>query len=157
MALLSKNCQVSESSVSTRTSSKKEVPQQLNVLVKWNEGKTFCLQVDPRTSVAELAASIWEHALLQTTNAMSRDVCMVCRGKVLDPSDDRALREIVGCSMMIPVQVWTRQRGGCFMVSFSILGIIMAAIVGSTCTCGLSLLIVPLLLPLLFILPLFCL
>jgi len=133
--------------------------------------QTFCLQVDPKTSVAELATSIWEHALLQTTDAttsssslsLSRDFCMVCRGKVLDPTNDnndRALCDIVACSpyeKMIDVQVWTRQRGGCFMVSFSILGIIMAAIVGSTCTCGLSLLIVPLLLPLLFILPLFCL
>lgn len=50
-----------------------------------------------------------------------------------------------------------RNPGGCFMVSLTVLTMIMMAIIGSTCTCGLSLLIVPLLLPLLFILPFFCL
>ncbi|CAJ1966572.1 unnamed protein product [Cylindrotheca closterium] len=50
-----------------------------------------------------------------------------------------------------------RNPGGCFMVSLTVLTMIIMAIIGSTCTCGLSLLIVPLLLPLLFILPFFCL
>lgn len=108
--------------------------------------------------VAELAVLIWIKAQAQQTAVVSRDFCMVCRGKVLDTDDDRALVEIVGGSAsQMDVQVWTRQRGGCFMISCSILGIILAAIVGSTCTCGLSLLIVPVLLPLLFILPLCCL
>lgn len=55
------------------------------------------------------------------------------------------------------VIVSSRRKGGCFMVSFSILATICAAILGSPCTCGLSLFVVPFLLPLLFVLPLFCL
>jgi hypothetical protein len=50
-----------------------------------------------------------------------------------------------------------RVRGGCFMVSASVLALIGTAIVGSMCTCGMSLLVVPVLLPLLLVLPLCCL
>ena len=55
------------------------------------------------------------------------------------------------------VYVHYRNEGGCFILSLSVLTMIMIAIIGSTCTCGMSLLVVPLLMPLLFILPLFCL
>ena len=55
------------------------------------------------------------------------------------------------------VFVQYRNRGGCFMVSLSIMMIIFTLILSSTCTCGTSLLLVPLLLPFLFVLPLFCL
>jgi hypothetical protein len=55
------------------------------------------------------------------------------------------------------VFVQYRNRGGCFMVSFTIMMTIFALILSSTCTCGASLLMVPLLLPFLFVLPLFCL
>ena len=55
------------------------------------------------------------------------------------------------------VHVHYRNEGGCFILSLSVLTMIMIAIIGSTCTCGMSLLVVPLLMPLLFILPLFCL
>ena len=48
-------------------------------------------------------------------------------------------------------------RGGCFMLSFSILIMILMAISMSLCTCGLSLIAIPILGPFLFILPLFCL
>jgi hypothetical protein len=85
---------------------------------------------------------------------------MVCTGKVLDEENDRPIRLLVGGAnrnALPEVQIWGRQRGGCFMVSASILCIITAAIIGSPCTCGISLLVVPVLLPLLFILPLFCL
>jgi hypothetical protein len=55
------------------------------------------------------------------------------------------------------VFVQYRNRGGCFMVSFTVMMTILALILSSTCTCGTSLLLVPLLLPFLFVLPLFCL
>lgn len=55
------------------------------------------------------------------------------------------------------VTVQPRVRGGCFMVSASVLAMLCTAVVGSTCTCGVSLIAVPFLLPLLFVLPLFCL
>lgn len=48
-------------------------------------------------------------------------------------------------------------NGGCFLISFSVLLMIIGAIMMSFCTCGASLIFVPLLAPLLFILPLFCL
>ena len=50
-----------------------------------------------------------------------------------------------------------RNPGGCFIFSLSILTIIFFATIGSVCTCGLSLFIIPLLVPFLFILPCFCL
>ena len=62
-----------------------------------------------------------------------------------------------GMTKMSTINVQYRNNGGCFMLSLTVLTMIMAAIVGSTCTCGISLLVVPLLMPLLFILPLFCL
>ena len=48
-------------------------------------------------------------------------------------------------------------RGGCFILSFSILMMILVAMSMSLCTCGLSLIAIPILGPFLFILPLFCL
>jgi hypothetical protein len=110
--------------------------------------------------------AVWEHALRgddargDDAPSLARDFCMVCAGKVLDEEDDRPVRLLVGGASReaLPnVQIWRRQRGGCFMVSASILCIITAAIIGSPCTCGLSLFVVPVLLPFLFILPLFCL
>ena len=77
--------------------------------------------------------------------AASRDFCMVYQGKVLDAKDDSVqlratttLADVVGCYNMhartttmtanqnmsnhtirqINLQVWTRQRGGCFMVRY---------------------------------------
>ena len=47
--------------------------------------------------------------------------------------------------------------GGCFLVSFSVLLMIVGAFAMSFCTCGASLIFIPLLAPLLLILPLFCL
>jgi hypothetical protein len=48
-------------------------------------------------------------------------------------------------------------KGGCFIISFAILMTIIFAICMSVCTCGISLVAIPLLAPFLFILPLFCL
>jgi hypothetical protein len=55
------------------------------------------------------------------------------------------------------VHVTLRQPAGCFMISLSILFTIFLACVASFFTCGCSLWIIPFLLPLLFVLPLFCL
>ena len=79
---------------------------------------------------------------------------MVWNGKPLDDDSvfgDYNLRE--GATVVVSY----RNRGGCFMVSFSILMMIGVALFGSFFTCGLSLCVVPFLVPLLFILPLFCL
>jgi hypothetical protein len=73
------------------------------------------------------------------------------------PLDDDAILKDYGVRDSATISVSYRKRGGCFMVSLSILTVICAAVIGSPCTCGFSLFIVPLLLPLLFVLPLFCL
>jgi hypothetical protein len=89
-----------------------------------------------------------------TATFLSKDLFFVWNGKPLD--DDDMLLDY-GMKANSTISVSYRNRGGCFMVSFSILCIICAAVLGSPCTCGLSLFVVPLLMPLLFILPLFCL
>uniref|UniRef100_A0A7S0ARD7 Ubiquitin-like domain-containing protein n=1 Tax=Minutocellus polymorphus TaxID=265543 RepID=A0A7S0ARD7_9STRA len=55
------------------------------------------------------------------------------------------------------IHATVRVRGGCFMVSLSILCIIVGAMMMSVFTCGGSLIVVPFLAPFLFILPFFCL
>jgi hypothetical protein len=86
----------------------------------------------------------------------SRDMFLVWNGKVLD--DGLTLADYNINSKGHPtVFCQQRQRGGCFAVSFSVLMVIIASILGSTLTCGTSLLLVPLLLPLLVVLPFCCL
>jgi len=92
---------------------------------------------------------------MNTYSERKRDFYFIVQGKPLNLSDDESKVALLHDQSTVFVQY--RNRGGCFMFSFTILMTILAAIVGSTCTCGLSLLIVPLLLPLLFILPFFCL
>lgn len=84
----------------------------------------------------------------------TNDLFLVWNGKPLNEEYQLADYNI---SADATVMVSYRNRGGCLLVSFSILVTICLAIIASTCTCGISLLVVPLLLPLLFILPLFCL
>jgi hypothetical protein len=95
----------------------------------------------------------------------AKDIFFVWNGKPL--TDQALLQDYTGvvspskassCNRsIITISVIHRQRGGCFMVSFSILMTICAAVLTSPCTCGFGLLIIPVLLPLLFVLPLFCL
>jgi len=126
--------------------------------------QTFCLWLDPATDVGTVKEKLLEHRSknidIDDDNAPStalflpNDVLLVWNGK---PLDEKLLLSEYGVPSDSTVHVSAKNRGGCFMVSFSIICTIIAAIIGSTCTCGLSLLIVPLLMPLLFILPFFCL
>jgi hypothetical protein len=93
----------------------------------------------------------------------AKDIFFVWNGK---PLTDRALlQDYIGVpsstkssnNASVTIFVTHRQRGGCFMVSFSIIVTICTAFLTSPCTCGFGLLIIPVLLPLLFVLPLFCL
>jgi hypothetical protein len=83
------------------------------------------------------------------------DLFLIWNGKPLE--DHAMLQDYDGMRTNATVSVSQRHRGGCFMISLSILAIICAALIGSTCTCGLSLFIIPFLLPFLFLLPLCCL
>ena len=89
--------------------------------------------------------------------AASKDLFLVWNGKPLD--DDLTLADYnISCKGgHVTVFCHQRQRGGCFAVSFSVFMVIVASILGSTVTCGTSLLLVPLLLPLLVVLPFCCL
>jgi len=91
-------------------------------------------------------------------STLTTDTVWIWNAKVLD-DDEYCLGDygLITSNSHIVIHVSPRNPGGCFMVSLTVLCIIFMAIIGSTCTCGLSLVLVPLLLPLLFILPLFCL
>lgn len=103
-----------------------------------------CLWVDP-----------YHDSVADTKKRLKDNSVWTWNGKPLQ--DDGVLADYGTISDGLTIHTYPRQRGGCFMVSLSILGIIMCAIAGSMCTCGLSLVVVPFLMPLLFILPLFCL
>mmetsp|Transcript_15068 Transcript_15068/g.24960 ORF Transcript_15068/g.24960 Transcript_15068/m.24960 type:complete len:163 (+) Transcript_15068:94-582(+) len=134
----------------------------INVFFRLMDGKTLCLHIDPLrddiiTIKKQLAAKQQQQQCkLQQQQQQqfvrsNNDIFLVWNGKPLDDDNTTNLRD--GATVMVS----TRHRGGCFMISFAIFCTIGAAIIGSTCTCGLSLCAVPFLLPLLFILPLFCL
>ena len=138
--------------------------------------QTLCLLIDPWN---DDMLTVKKKLLAKSETApfyQPNDLFMVCNGKPLFEDDVLDINNcqddgvvVVGGSDVCrrrrhycfregaTVLVSYRNRGGCFMVSFSILLMIGAALVGSFCTCGLSLCVVPFLVPLLFILPLFCL
>jgi hypothetical protein len=104
--------------------------------------QTRCLYLDPSTT---------------TVNDIQRelqavDACFIYNGK---PLGTTALLNHVPNNSTVFVS--RRRNGGCFMVSLTVLTTICMAVLGSPLTCGFSLLLVPLLMPLLFILPFFCL
>lgn len=86
----------------------------------------------------------------------TRDLFLVWNGKPLN--DECVLADYnMTTKSHATIFCQRRERGGCFAVSFSVLMVIVACILGSTVTCGTSLLLVPLLLPLLVVLPFCCL
>jgi hypothetical protein len=102
----------------------------------------------------------WLSSMITSKKLSAQDLSFMYCGKPLD--DEMTLLDYITpmktSALSTPtIHVTVRLNGGCFMVSATVLGLIMTAIVGSTCTCGLSLVAVPFLLPLLFILPFFCL
>jgi hypothetical protein len=114
------------------------------------------------TSVLTTMLGLFWLSCLLTPKLRSQDLSFIYRGKPLEddmPFQTYCNNQSTSSSSSVPptIHVSVRLYGGCFMVSATVLGMIMTAIVGSTCTCGLSLIAVPFLLPLLFILPFFCL
>ena len=131
-----------------------------------------------KQGVAEAMESVlcvlWLAMQLLTTSASPKlrpdDLYFLHHGKPLD--DDALWKDYIQCrssnhknttttstatTTTTMVTVHPRVRGGCFMVSASVLAMLCTAVVASSCTCGMSLVAVPFLLPLLFVLPLFCL
>ena len=126
-----------------------------------SHAQTLCLWLDLNLDIHDIKQKLVAHAATSSNGTptlvwAARDLFLVWNGKALD--DNSFLSDYIGFNKSAAtIHVSNRNRGGCFMVSCSILGIICASILGSFCTCGASLLVVPLLLPLLFVLPLFCL
>ena len=110
----------------------------------------ICLQLDPRDDMITVQEKLSERWNSWNHNNMY----MVANGKVLDSF---GTLQDYGLSEGSLVDVSRRQRGGCFVVSFSILIVMFVSLLFSFCTCGVSLAIIPILMPFLFILPLFCL
>jgi hypothetical protein len=116
--------------------------------------------------VSQLLGYFWLSSML-VPKVRWQDMSFMYNGKPLD--DDHHLQDYLHYmhtgqpattqpqNAPITMHVSMRLYGGCFMISASVLGLIITAIIGSTCTCGLSLIAVPFLLPLLFVLPFFCL
>lgn len=120
------------------------------------------LSLNAPSVLTKILGIFWLSSLC-TPKLRAQNLCFIYRGKPLE--DDMSFQTyynskgVATSSSSVPptIHVSVRLYGGCFMVSATVLGMIMTAIVGSTCTCGLSLIAVPFLLPLLFILPFFCL
>jgi hypothetical protein len=112
----------------------------------------------PITDLSLVALTFWLSMWLAalgvpaTGGVRSDDIYFSSNGK---PLVDQA--KLSDYHLGSTIHVAGRVRGGCFMLSATVFAIICCACLSSLCTCGLSLVVVPFLLPLLFILPLFCL
>lgn len=149
---------------------------QINLFVRVTDGKTMCLNTNPFTEdVPEIKRRIasqfnqsqrkkhhFRYPGQDFHSISEHDLFLVCNGKPLSDSyhlngKNMTLSDYNIIADGLTIHASVRNGGGCFVVSFSILMLIIAAVVMSVCTCGMSLCIIPFLLPLLFILPLFCL
>mmetsp|Transcript_26953 Transcript_26953/g.38658 ORF Transcript_26953/g.38658 Transcript_26953/m.38658 type:complete len:146 (+) Transcript_26953:65-502(+) len=119
-----------------------------SIFVRCPHGKTLLVSPDDRLSVIQ-------QRVYNETGLRSCYQVIQCNAKPL--FDTKLSLNEYGVENNSTIFVSARTRGGCFMVSFSILCIIVLACIMSVCTCGCSLCIIPFLLPLLFVLPLFCL
>lgn len=119
-----------------------------NVFVRCPHGKTLLVSLEDRLSVIQ--KKVFNEIGLRSCYQV-----MHCNAKPL--FDGRLSLKDYGVAENSTIFVSSRTKGGCFMVSFSILIAIAVAFLMSLCTCGLSLCVIPFLLPLLCILPLFCL
>jgi hypothetical protein len=115
--------------------------------------QTLCCLINPQQGAITSIAILEQKVLESYPDRSKRDFFFLSQSKPLNQTTFDSLYWKDGSTIFVHY----RNRGGCFIFSFSILCIILMAIVGSFCTCGSSLLIIPVLLPFLFILPLFCL
>mmetsp|Transcript_5336 Transcript_5336/g.14436 ORF Transcript_5336/g.14436 Transcript_5336/m.14436 type:complete len:202 (+) Transcript_5336:282-887(+) len=142
-----------------------EMTKKRNVFLKCWDGKLLCCTLECETADADEIMGVLRQQVTKNYPYITmEDVYFSAKGKMLtvgDPAgtthgeEDRCLS--IFDDDGVTVFVHRRLRGGCFMVSCSVLGLILFFVVISPCTCGLSMVAVPLLLPLLFILPLCCL
>jgi hypothetical protein len=121
----------------------------MQIFVRTLTGKTIVLEVEAEDTIGGLKAKIWDaegiHPDMQGLGF---------HGKQL--ADDCTLSSY-GISKEDDLMLGLRLRGGCFVISFFILMMVLACIFFSFCTCGASLMCIPFLLPPLLVLPCFCL
>ena len=123
----------------------------LNVVVS-GFPKTLCLDPLPlSTSVDELRSRIRSRGGAKTDGFLTVGVKTLRDGTTLGDYDSCCLNR--GEGRHVVVEFHKRERGGCFVFSFITLCAIIVCAIAGFCTCGLSWLIIPFLLPLLFILP----
>jgi hypothetical protein len=118
--------------------------------------------VNHTSILSTILGLFWLSSMITPKTISPEDLSFMYCGKPLD--DDMTVIDYMSATTATKSDCYTptihvavRLHGGCFMVSATVFGLIITAIIGSTCTCGLSLIAVPFLLPLLFILPFFCL
>ena len=133
-------------------------PQHTNLLVRGPAGKCLSLAVPGSLRVEHLKAQ-----LALATGITVADQYLMYQCKLLQDSAALALyglgsggEEAVLTSRHLPtVEMGVRQRGGCFMVTFTLLTILFFATLCAPFTCGTSLFLYLFLLPPCFILPFF--
>jgi hypothetical protein len=114
--------------------------------------QNLCCTINPKKA-SIISISTLEQRVLQYYPDEAKNFYFIVHGKPLDQGNCHSMVWTNGSTIFVQY----RKRGGCFVVSFTILTVIIAALIGSFCTCGMSLLVIPVLLPFLFVLPLFCL
>ncbi len=134
-----------------------EEEEAMNLLVRAPAGLRVSLAVDGGMRVEELKAR-----LAQELGVAATEQYLMYQCKPLADAAKLALYGLGGHMQQQQQQVQTvemgvRTRGGCFIVSFTILTILVIATLCAPVTCGTSLLLYVFLLPPLFVLPFFCL
>lgn len=133
--------------------SKEQDEDNVTVFLKIWDGKTLCCIISPSMAPASILGLLEQRVVQFYADESKKNFYFTSQGKPLNEHTLPVLAWQDGTTIFVQY----RNRGGCFLFSFIILTIILIAVISSVCTCGLSLMVVPVLLPLLFILPLFCL
>merc|ERR1712203_178642 len=121
----------------------------MQIFIKTLAGHTIPLEVEALQTVDDVKDKIAEDSGIPPWQQ-----CLTFSGKQLE--DQRTLAEY-GVNKETELYLSMDMRGGCFMFSIALILIIILACCCAPLSCGTSLLVVPFLIPPLFILPCCCL
>jgi hypothetical protein len=157
--MMPSTCRGKEGAESAQQQQQQQQQHTTNLLVRGPAGKCLSLAVPDSLRVEELKSQ-----LSLTTGIDVEDQYLMYQCKLLQDSAILALYGLGGAegsdltSCHLPmVEMGVRQRGGCFIVTFTILSILFFATLCAPFTCGTSLFLYLFLLPPVFVLPFFCL
>merc|ERR1712232_223069 len=125
------------------------LPSAMQIFVKALDGRTIVLEVEAAETVDDVKCRIYEDAGIPNSQQG-----LTFAGKTL--ADDLTLSEC-GVTKESELSLHMCMRGGCFMFSIALICLIILALCCVPFSCGTSLLVIPFLLPPLFILPCCCL